>query len=379
MEKGRIAVLVSNDLAFDQRVRKTCATLMAAGWEPVLIGRRMTRGAAGSIDRPYASHRMWLGFNSGPLFYASLQWGLNRTLRRLHREGGVKAVWANDLDTLWPALKAARSFGWQLAYDSHEWFTEAEGLQGKPVRRAIWSWWERRCFRGIERMLTVNASIAEAYSKAYGIAVDVVPNVPEMAAPAEPLDRAVLGWPEDEPVLLMQGAFMDRDRGALDAVRALVHLDRGHLALIGAGPEHEAAPVLAEALGIRDRVHIHERMPFDQLRRCTAAADVGLSLDRSTAGNFKFSLPNKLFDYLHAGIPVVCSDLPVAGRLVREERIGEVASAAEQDGEIAVAIADAVQRVLHQTPERDHLMQVAQRFHWGAHEDTLLAAVHAVH
>ena len=196
---------------------------------------------------------------------------------------------------------------------------------------------------------------------------------------AEPLDRAVLGWPEDEPVLLMQGAFMDRDRGALDAVRALVHLDRGHLALIGAGPEHEAAPVLAEALGIRDRVHIHERMPFDQLRRCTAAADVGLSLDRSTAGNFKFSLPNKLFDYLHAGIPVVCSDLPVAGRLVREERIGEVASAAEQDGEIAVAIADAVQRVLHQTPERDHLMQVAQRFHWGAHEETLLAAVHAVH
>ena len=120
-------------------------------------------------------------------------------------------------------------------------------------------------------------------------------------------------------------------------------------------------------------------MPFDQLRRCTAAADVGLSLDRSTAGNFKFSLPNKLFDYLHAGIPVVCSDLPVAGRLVREERIGEVASAAEQDGEIAVAIADAVQRVLHQTPERDHLMQVAQRFHWGAHEETLLAAVHAVH
>jgi glycosyltransferase involved in cell wall biosynthesis len=104
-----------------------------------------------------------------------------------------------------------------------------------------------------------------------------------------------------------------------------------------------------------------------------------LSLDRSTAGNFKFSLPNKLFDYLHAGIPVVCSDLPVAGRLVREERIGEVAAAAVQTDAIAVAVADAVKRVLAQKPERDHLLQVAQRYHWGAHTDKLLAAIHEVH
>ncbi|MCH1575255.1 MAG: glycosyltransferase [Flavobacteriales bacterium] len=379
MTQGRIAVLVSNDLAFDQRVRKTCATLMDAGWEPVLIGRRMSRGAPLSIDRPYVSRRMWLGFHKGPMFYAALQWKMYRALKALDREGGVTAVWANDLDTLWPALKAARKFGWRLAYDSHEWFTEAEGLQGKPGRRAVWRWWERRCFRGIDRMLTVNSAIAEAYKTGYGVSVDVVPNVPEMSALAEPLSREFLGWPEGEPVLLMQGAFMDRDRGALDAVRALALLERGHLALIGAGPEHEAAPALAEKLGVRDRLHIHERMPFEQLRRCTPAADVGLSLDRSTVGNFKFSLPNKLFDYLHAGIPVVCSDLPVAGRLVREEEIGEVAAAAVQTDAIAVAVADAVKRVLEQKPERDHLLQVAQRYHWGAHTDKLLAAIHEVH
>ena len=378
MQQGRIAVLVSNDLAFDQRVRKTCATLMASGWEPVLIGRRMSRSAPLSIDRPYASHRMWLGFDAGPLFYAALQWGLVRRLKKLHKEGGVTAVWANDLDTLWPALHAARKYGWNLAYDSHEWFTEAEGLQGKPLRRSVWKWWERRCFQGIDRMLTVNASIAEAYSSGYGVAVDVVPNVPEMAAPAEPLSRSFLGWPEDEPVLLMQGAFMDRDRGALDAVRALALLDRGHLALIGAGPEHDAAPALAEQLGVRDRLHVHDRMPFDQLRRCTAAADVGLSLDRSTVGNFKFSLPNKLFDYMHAGIPVVCSDLPVAGQMVRETQIGEVAADAVGDVDIAQAVADAVMLVLADTPDQDNLLKVAERFHWGAHKDTLLAAIHAV-
>ena len=75
MDRGRIAVLVSNDLTFDQRVRKTCATLQRAGWEPVLIGRRMNRADAVSIDRPYRTERLWLRVHTGPLFYVSLQFG----------------------------------------------------------------------------------------------------------------------------------------------------------------------------------------------------------------------------------------------------------------------------------------------------------------
>ena len=183
MSRGRVAVLVSNDLAFDQRVRKTCATLQQAGHDPVLIGRRMARTDPTSIERPYLTERIWLGVSRGPIFYAVLQLGLWRALKRLHREGGVTAVGANDLDTLGPAVKAARRFGWSIAYDSHEWFTEAEGLKGKPMRRAVWQYLERRCFRHIDRMITVNDAIAEAYRK-QGLEVEVVPNVPERLGPA---------------------------------------------------------------------------------------------------------------------------------------------------------------------------------------------------
>ena len=226
-------------------------------------------------------------------------------------------------------------------------------------------------------MLTVNGSIAEAYRSKYGKQVDVVPNVPERAEAALPMPRSFLGWPEDRVVLLMQGAFMDRDRGTLDAVRSMVHLSECHLALIGAGPEHEEAGALAQALGVSDRVHVHDRMPFEQLRRCTAAADIGLSLDRPTVDNFRFSLPNKLFDYLHAGIPVVCSDLPVAGKFVREEGIGAVAAAAEDSGAIAQSIAEAVGGLLQTGPERAYLAEVAERHHWGSHSTTILGALHA--
>jgi len=380
MSQGRIAVLVSNDLEFDQRVRKTCTTLQNAGWEPVLIGRRMRRGDASSIDRPYASQRMWLGIPAGPLFYLLLQWGLMRTLRRLAREGGCKAVWANDLDTLGPAIWAARKWGWFMAYDSHEWFTEAEGLKGKPLRKAIWRAWEKRCFRHLQRMLTVNAAIAEAYRDRYGLEVEVVPNVPEKAAPAVAISRSDMGWPEDAVVLLLQGAFMDKDRGALDAVRAMVHLPECHLALIGAGPEHNAAAGMARKLGVSDRVHVHNRLPFDRLRRCTAAADVGLSLDRPTVDNFRYSLPNELFDYLHAGIPVVCSDLPVAGKLVRDEQMGAIAAMSagnSGDEAIAEAIAGAVREVVSHPPSKEHLSRVAERHHWGAHQRALLGALHS--
>ena len=371
----RIAVLVSNDLTFDQRVRKTCDTLRRAGHEPVLIGRRMKRDDAASIDRPYPTRRLWLGVNSGPLFYGVLQFRLWGALRRLHRAGGVEAVWANDLDTLGPAVWAARRFGWAIAYDSHEWFTEAEGLNGQRIKKAVWRAWERRCFRGINRMLTVNSAIAEAYGRD-GLKVDVVPNVPERLEPAEPMPRQDLGWPEDKVVLLMQGAFMDRDRGALDAVRAMVHLPDAHLALIGAGPEHAEAGPLATRIGVADRVHLHERMEYAALRRCTAAADIGLSLDRPTVDNFRFSLPNKLFDFLHAGLPVVCSDLPVAGRFVKENGTGEVAAEAHGDETIARSVAQAVLAVLAAPPSSAHLAAVADQYHWGAHEATVLAALH---
>ena len=142
-------------------------------------------------------------------------------MSRWHAKGQVVAVWSNDLDTLWPAVKAARQWGLDIAYDSHEWFTEAEGLKGAPLKKAAWRWWEKRCFRALRRMITVNGAIAKAYRKA-GLEVGVVPNVPERSDTAlVPMPRTELGWPEDETVMLM--AFMDRDRGALDEVRSLVH------------------------------------------------------------------------------------------------------------------------------------------------------------
>jgi glycosyltransferase involved in cell wall biosynthesis len=374
----RVAVLVSNDLVYDQRVRKTCATLQELGWEPTLVGRRMKRSDAEQIDRPYETVRLYLRAKRGAMFYAALNARLALWLWR--RRSQFDLIWVNDLDTLWAGLwgasfaKSSRYGACPVCYDSHEWFTQAEGLVGRPKVRAIWSWIERRSIPRLASMMTVNAHIANAYNEQYGLKVRVLPNVPVLRPDAEPASRDGLGWPVDAPVMILQGAFMDRDRGALDAVRALVELPDWHLALVGAGPEFDEAPALAQELDVFSRLHHHPRMDYDRLRSCTRAADLGLSLDRPTADNFKFSLPNKLFDYVHAGLPVVVSDLPVAGAWVVDQKVGAVARSSAP-GDIARAVLQAHQRVQAQEISSEHLKAVAQLHHWAAYRDEIAGLV----
>ena len=165
-----IAVWVSNDLTFDQRVKKTCETLESLGWTPVLVGREMPDSKP--WQGPWKAH--WLRLKAHlPLFYASLQWELLAWLKR--HESEVDAIWCNDLDTLAPAVWRGKL---PVVYDSHEYFTEAAGLTGRPIHRAVWLTLERWAMRRLTGMITVNESIASAYRAKYGIDVAVVRNMP---------------------------------------------------------------------------------------------------------------------------------------------------------------------------------------------------------
>lgn len=94
------------------------------------------------------------------------------------------------------------------------------------------------------------------------------------------------------------------------------------LLLVGSG---DAIPALKESVrarGLESKVIFVGRVPYAQLLQYTAASDVGLSLDKDTNINYRFSLPNKLFDYLHCGIPVVASPLVEVRRIVEEYGVG---------------------------------------------------------
>jgi glycosyltransferase involved in cell wall biosynthesis len=315
-----IVVLVSNDLEYDQRVAKVCSWLHGNGYTVTLVGRRLP----GSRDftRPYEIIRFRLWANRGAAFYALLSIRLFFFL--LFRKADV--ILANDLDTLPAAFLVSRIRRKRLVYDSHEYFTEAEGLTGRPFQKGVWKAIERFIFPRLSHVYTVNESIASIYRKQYHVPVQVVRNVPEYKPMSSVKSRSELQLPEEKPLLILQGAFIDPDRGGRELVEAMQYLPGVHLLIVGSGRDMPAIDAMIAELNLGDRITRLPRLPYEELRHYTANADIGLSLDKPVHLNYTYSLPNKLFDYLHAGIPVIASDLPELRRIVGEYQVGMLLS-----------------------------------------------------
>lgn len=311
----RAIVCVTNDLSTDNRVHRTCVVLRELGHEVLLVGRLLPDSLP--LQRPYGTKRMRLLFRKGPIFYAEY----NLRLLFLLLFSKANLIVANDLDTLLACYLAKGKRA--LVYDSHEYFTEVPEIQGRFAKR-VWLAIERLIFPKLKHVITVNGSIANAYRERYGVPVDVVRNIP-MHKELGPLpSRSDLDLPEDRFILVLQGSGINVDRGGEEAVMAMQELPEALLLIIGGG---DAWPVLERMVidhGLQDRVRLLPRMPYERMMQYTRNADLGLSLDKDTSLNYRYSLPNKLFDYFRAHIPALVTDLPEVAGIVRKYEAGIV-------------------------------------------------------
>lgn len=322
-EKPRIISAVISDLVTDQRVHRAALSLHEAGYPVLLVGRQ--RKASLPLDqRPYAVRRFRLWWEKGPLFYAAFN--LRLFLFLLTKKADI--LLANDLDTLPAVWLAAFIKGSKVVYDSHELFCEVPELTHRPRTRNIWKRIERFLLPKLRNAYTVNESIASIYRKEYGVDFKVVRNVPlRLPAQAIPaLTRADLQWPGDRRVLVFQGTGINVDRGAEEAIRAMEFLDDILLVFVGGGDVYEQLRLEVSSKGLSDRVIFLPRQRPETLRAITRLADVGLSLDKDTNLNYRYSLPNKLFDYIQAGIPVIATSIPEVQRIVEQYRVGAIVS-----------------------------------------------------
>ncbi|MBL7940019.1 MAG: glycosyltransferase [Flavobacteriales bacterium] len=314
----RAIVTVTNDLSTDNRVHRTCTVLLELGYEVLLVGRKLPGSLP--LDRPYATRRMRLLFRKGALFYA--EYNIRLFLLLLFSRSSL--IVANDLDTLLASFLASRLRGKQLVYDSHEYFTEVPELVERPRVRSVWLAIERWIFPKLERVITVNESIAKAYGERYGKVLAVVRNIP-MPRDLGPLPtRAELDLPTDRFILIMQGSGINVQRGAEEAVLAMRDQPNCLLLLVGGGDAWPTLERMVQENALQDRVRMLPRMPYERMMQCTRNADLGLSLDKDTNLNYRFSLPNKLFDYFRASIPVLVTDLPEVAGIVRQYDAGIV-------------------------------------------------------
>lgn len=360
----RITVLVSNDLEFDQRVRKVCTTLTSMGFEIHMLGRLMP--GSRPFESPFHYHRIRLPFSKGALFYASLNIALFFHL--LFKKTDI--ILANDLDTLLPAFLIGKLRSKEIVYDSHEYFTEAEGLTGRESVKRVWEKIEKWIFPKLKRVYTVNESIAGFYREKYKVDVKVVKNVPALMPTAVISDTSELNLPDNKKIIILQGAYIDPDRGAAEAVMAMKWVENALLLIIGSGREMERLKSIVKEEQLESKVWILGKLPFAELKKYTSMASLGLSLDKPVHLNYKYSLPNKIFDYIHAGIPVLISRLPELERLMKQHEVGMFIDSHEPK-HVAQRISEALLSE-RRTEWKENLRLSALENNWQNEEKTIV-------
>ncbi len=315
----RVTVSVINDLATDQRVQRTCSVLQELGYEVLLVGRKLSNSP--SVDNlPYKTKRLNLIFTQGPLFY--FFFNVRLFLKLLFTKSEL--LYANDLDTLWPNYVISKLKNIDLVYDSHEIFCEVPELQSTPVKKQIWESIERRIVPKLKKCITVNQSIANYFKDKYKTSFTVVRNIPLKTVDFVPKSRKEMHMPQDKKIVIFQGAGINIDRGAEELVQAMQFVEGVKLYIIGGGDVFPALKELTSEFKLDDKIEIISKIPKNELLHYTYNSDLGITIDKDTNLNYHFSLPNKIFDYIQAGIPVLASKLPEVEGLIKKYDLGDV-------------------------------------------------------
>ncbi len=315
-------VSVINDLATDQRVHKTCMCLHEQGFKVLLVGRQL-KGSMAVNDRVYATHRMNLFFTKGVFFYLEYTWRLFFYL--LFKRPNLLV--ANDLDTLLPNYLISKLKHADLVYDTHEYFCYVPELMHRPLKQKTWLAIEKWIFPKLKTIITVNDSIAQVYEKEYGKKLHVIKNVParkNFTSVSLQKTKEELGLPPDKKIVILQGAGINVNRGAEEAIEAMLHINDAVFLIVGGGDVVEELKLKVLMLNLETKVFFIKKIPFSEMLQYTRIADIGISLDKDNSPNYSFSLPNKLFDYFHSGIAVLVTPLIEIKRIMEEFNSGEM-------------------------------------------------------
>jgi glycosyltransferase involved in cell wall biosynthesis len=316
-EMKKAIVTVTNDLTTDQRVDRVCNTLVKLGFEVTLVGRKL-KGSLPLQPRKYKTKRMRLIFRRGPAFYAEYNKRLLLYLLFHHCDLLV----SNDTDSLPAVYLDSRISVIPHIHDCHEYFRGVPELVGRSRVTAIWKRIEDYIFPKLKYVYAVNDSIANLYHAEYGNEIKVLRNVPYRREDTVPLSKKKIGIRQGQKVILYQGA-VNVDRGLEEAIMAMKFVQEDAvLVIIGTGDIFEQLKHLTFNEGLNDRVIFTGQVPFPELHSYTLMADIGLSIEKDVGINYHYCLPNKLLDYIQAGIPVLVSPLPEMKAIVDKFDIG---------------------------------------------------------
>jgi glycosyltransferase involved in cell wall biosynthesis len=311
--KIKVAFTVTNCICYDQRVLKIAGVISKLNCDVEIIGRKRDL-CCNSQSVPFKTKRFGMLFRKGFLFYMFFNIRLFLYLL-FHRHD---LLVANDLDTLLPGYLVSRIRKIPLVFDSHEYFTGIPEVQNRPFVKYVWKTIEKSILPGLSNIMTVSNGIASKYREEYRVFPLIVMNCAISSDHIMPVSRESLGIGQEKLVVILQGTGINWGRGGEELIKAVFLAENVFLLIVGSGHALEKMKEMTNELGISGRVKYVSTLPWERMLGYTRSADLGVTLDADTSLNHQFSLPNKLFDYISAGVAVVTSDLPEIREIISE-------------------------------------------------------------
>lgn len=291
----RIYFTVTNDLSYDQRMHRICTTLAENGYAITLIGRKLSSSLP-LTEKKFIQKRIHCWFTRKKWFYAEYNMRLFCFL--LFKK--MDAICAIDLDTILPCLHISRWKKIPRIYDAHELFTELKEVISRPAVQRTWMKVEKKAVPKFKWGYTVSESIAEEFERRYNVSYKTIRNVP--------LLQPLMNLLPAEKFILYQGA-VNEGRGLELLIPAMQGVN-SKLVIAGDGNfMHQVKKIIAE-YKLEDKIELTGMLSPEKLNELTQKAYLGIAVPEKEGLNQYLALPNKLFDYIHAGLPQITVDYP---------------------------------------------------------------------
>ena len=355
-DRKKIIFTVTNNLEADQRVHKVASFFLERGWDVLVVGS--THRVCHEYKQPYGTKRLSVWFKKGPLFYA--EFNIKLFFYLLFKK--ADRIWGNDTDTALASFLAAKIKRVNYSLDLHELFPEVPEVTNRKFVKWVWTKVEDFVLPRVTDGYTVCQSIANYYKDRYGVALKVLRNVPF----SRPYIRThKFDW-TDKKVILYQGA-VNEGRGIEWIIRAMPFIDNAIFVIIGKGDKDEEVRNLVDELNLNDKVKFLGFKPFSELSEYTNSADLGVCLLEQKGLSYYFSLPNRIFDFMQAHVPMLATGFPEIKRVLETEQTGVCIDHYEPE-----YLAEVIKGILAQPVDHDRFSTAADDNCWEKERETIL-------
>ncbi len=262
------------------------------------------------------------------LFYIKFLFLLFKALRKIKAD----YYFAEDIYVLPTTSFFAKRRKAKLYYNSRELYSHIGGLKDKRSVQVLISLVEKFYINKPDYVLVTGELDAEYLTHIYGITNTLLlRNLPSFNKPDKKIDfRSRFNIPKESLILLYQGVLL-KGRGISLMLKALQKIQNTVFIIIGEGVYRKDFEAEAERLGVSDRVFFLGAVEHEQLLQYTAGADVGVALIENISLSYFYALPNKLFEYIMAEVPVLVTNLPQMKAIIEDYGVGEFITAEEPE------------------------------------------------